>query len=84
MRSDIFAITTAPQTAAAITSWADSNCNEVIIQAPTANTAVLNFGAPSHEVGELFAGNAIIVAVNSLKNVSVKGTSGDYVIIMAT
>ena len=82
MRTAIKAITETP--VSLHTLMGDSpHCDYILMETPAANAAVVNFGGPDGQPATLAAaGEKIILAIQSLKNVWVKGTTGDDLIIM--
>jgi hypothetical protein len=82
MRAERVPITVASQSLFDLGGFNVSNCNEVLIQAPITNTNIIYFGQHGKEFGQLFNGAAAGLAITSLKNVYVKGTPTDDLIII--
>ena len=57
-------------------------CNEVLIQAPLTNVDSVYFGEEANEVGFLISGGSANLVESSLKNIYVKGTPTDEIIIL--
>jgi len=75
-------ITTNPQSLFILGAFTEPNCIEALIQSPSTNTNIINFGGKGHEVGELLNGGAAGLTITNLKNVFVKGTPTDEIIIL--
>lgn len=82
MRSFKVAITAASKSLFELVGEDYSVCNEILIQAPDDNSEKIYFGERGREYAFLYNGGSSGLNVQSLKNVYVKGTPPDELIII--
>lgn len=82
MRTTKVAVTATAKSLFELGNFDDALCNEILLQTPETNSAKVYFGENGKEFAFLFAGGASGLAVTSLKNIYVKGTPPDEIIIV--
>lgn len=80
----LVAVPTTPKSIAELADVDLRKVSDLILQAPTANAAVVNFGTQSAQPGFINAGATAVLEEVSLHNTYIVGTGGDNIIIMVT
>ncbi len=81
--AELVAVPTSPESLQSlITNQTLDVVAEIILQAPAANAAVVNFGTQTQQPGFINAGATAVLTLANLKQTYIKGTGGDNIIIM--